>query len=390
MGCSPNCGSDREYIELLIGKALSDAIKSGDLQAGLSDCEGGSLSKGAKVVLCDTLADKINDLIKDGTIDVVSNVEIKDGKLIVTGGDGKETETTIDAVKDITIADGKIKYTKADGTKETVDTPFVSDLSFDGETNKLSWKENNQPKDATLPYIKAAVGDKEVVLTSPNGDSVAVPKADAALSEEDFDHTITKDANVPGKFGVKVGDGLEAALDGVKIKVGDGLKVDAQGNLVVDKDVAPERMTSINNGPYKLGFHTFSGSAENTTGLPLDIASEEKEQGMSPTPVGNYDYNGYYIASAGQVDVWLQGVNNTAWYIMNDGGVNPDGTLVNPNGWGQWQKLDNASSVTNELIKAMQDQITNLARTKVDKSVLVRLVDASGTVASGYVATTNA
>lgn len=99
-----------------------------------------------------------------------------------------------------------------------------------------------------------------------------------------------------------------------------------------------------------------------------------------------YDYNGYYIASAGQVDVWLIGNENTAWKITNDYGLNTNGQLVNPNGWGKWQKLDNTSSVTNAMIRSMQDQINALNGLHIqDIASKVRLVDASGKTVLGYI-----
>lgn len=357
-GCNTSTGLTKDQVENLINKLIDD----GKLQGGLKTCDGDNLPSGSKVLTCAILADAVNDLLKEGKVDVITDVKIENGKLVVVDGTGKENKLT---------------------------TPFVSDLSFNSEDNKLTWVQDGKDKSATLPYVKAVEGATGVVLTLPNGDKVELPKAGTALTADNLDYTIQKDANIPGKFGVKLGDGLEAAANGIKIKVGEGLKVDENGNLVVDNDIAPKRITSINNGEYNLGFHTFSGYSGSTTGLPLDINSEDKEQGMSPTPTGSYDYNGYYIASAGQVDVWLQGVDHTAWFIMNDAGVNPDGTLVDPNAWGKWQKLDNASSVTNDIINSMQNQLTSLARTKVDKSSLVRLMDASGTVTLGYIAKTN-
>lgn len=391
MACKPSCGSDRELFELLINNAITEAVRSGVLQGALKDCDGNALPEGTAVVLCSALASKVNALIKEGAIDVVKDVTISDGKLVVTDGTGKETKVDLPAVKSVQIVGDKLVVTEADGTKTETDIPQgTTDLAFDATTNKLTWQENGVDKSATMPYARAAVGDKEVVITTPDGASVAVPKADGALSAEDFDHTIVEGANVPGKFGVKLGTGLEAGLDGINVKLGDGLTTDAQGNIIIDQNVPPETMTSLDKGKYKAGFHTFSGLSDNTTGLPLDINSNEGEQGSSPTPVAGYDYNGYYIASTHQVDVWLQGVNNTAWYIMNDAGINADGSLADPNAWGKWQKLDNAGSVTNEMIKKMQEQINALSAGKVNKSSLVRLTDASGTVTLGYIANTNA
>lgn len=172
------------------------------------------------------------------------------------------------------------------------------------------------------------------------------------------------------------------------IALGDDFTI-SNGKIVLANN-PPDKMTSISNGTYKFGFHTFTGSSTNTVGLPIRINSDEHEQGMLTQPSNEaeeqYDYNGYYIASASQVDVWLIGNENTAWKITNDYGLNTNGQLVNPNGWGKWQKLDNTSSVTNAMIKSMQDQINSLNEKHTqDIASKVRLVDASGKTVLGYI-----
>ena len=167
-------------------------------------------------------------------------------------------------------------------------------------------------------------------------------------------------------------------------------------------DKAPEIMTNLKESVYNLGFHTFAGVSDSTTGLPIDISSDATEQGMATGPITTnvYDYNGYYIASADQLDVWLVGVEGTAWKITNEHGVNEDGTLKNPNGWGLWQKLDNTTSVTNAMVTGMQNQINGLsgsvaslsaannalaARLKAIEDDIITLWDASGTVKLGRI-----
>ena len=151
----------------------------------------------------------VKELIEKGTIDVVSDVKVEDGKIVVVDGTGKETKLA---------------------------TPFVSDLAFDATTNKLTWSQDGKDKSATLPYVKAVSGDKGVVLTLPDGSTVEVPKAGSALTEDSFDHTITKGANVADKFGVKLKDkgGLKGGLDGLEVATGAGLTKDANGNVKVD------------------------------------------------------------------------------------------------------------------------------------------------------------
>ena len=203
-GCGTSAGLTKEQVENLISKLIAE----GKLQAGLKDCEGGDLPKGTKLVLCSAFADMVKELIEKGTIDVVSDVKVEDGKIVVVDGTGKETKLA---------------------------TPFVSDLAFDATTNKLTWSQDGKDKSATLPYVKAVSGDKGVVLTLPDGSTVEVPKAGSALTEDSFDHTITKGANVADKFGVKLKDkgGLKGGLDGLEVATGAGLTKDANGNVAV-------------------------------------------------------------------------------------------------------------------------------------------------------------
>lgn len=174
-GCGTSAGLTKEQVENLISKLIDE----GKLQAGLKDCDGAELPKGTKLVLCSAFADMVKELIEKGTIDVVSDVKVEDGKIVVVDGTGKETKLA---------------------------TPFVSDLAFDATTNKLTWSQDGKDKEAVLPYVKAVSGDKGVVLTLPDGTTVEVPKSGSALTEDSFDHTITKGANVAGKFGVKLKD----------------------------------------------------------------------------------------------------------------------------------------------------------------------------------------
>lgn len=203
-GCGTSAGLTKEQVENLINKLIDE----GKLQAGLKDCDGAELPKGTKLVLCSAFADMVKELIEKGTIDVVSDVKVKDGKIVVVDGTGKETKLA---------------------------TPFVSDLAFDATTNKLTWSQDGKDKEAVLPYVKAVAGDKGVVLTLPDGTTIEVPKAGSALTEDSFDHTIAKGANVANKFGVKLktNGGLEDGLDGIEVKTGAGLTKDANGNVSV-------------------------------------------------------------------------------------------------------------------------------------------------------------
>lgn len=146
--------------------------------------------------------------------------------------------------------------------------------------------------------------------------------------------------------------------------------VDANGKLALNA-VAPQNLgnTSIRDVKYKLGFHTFTGLVntdvrEGSLGMPTNFEGTEHELPMANsweeyTTRQAYDFNGYYIASGSELNIWVAN-GDSMWSISNDYGINPDGTLKNPTAWGKWQKIDNAGAVTNEMIKKMQEQINAL------------------------------
>lgn len=230
VGCESTVGLTKEQVENLIQAKIDE----GKLQGTLKDCEGNDLTKGQKVVLCSALAELVNALLEKGTVKVVKDVKFADGKLVVVGGDNKET---------------------------AVDMPFISDLQFDATENKLKWVANGKDKEATLPFVKAVEGATGVVLTLPDGNTVELPKAGNSLTPDNLDHTIQKDANVPGKYGVKLdpkggltgdtvagvgvktGAGLTKDENGnLVLKLGDGLKTDGQGNLIIDPEKGAEQL----------------------------------------------------------------------------------------------------------------------------------------------------
>lgn len=383
MTCSASCGSQREMVELLINKAITDALKSGDLQAGLKDCDGGALGKDSKVVLCNALVDSVNEAIKNGDINVVKNVVYKENKIVVTDGAGKDHE-------------------------------------FE------------------LPYPKMAIGDKEVVLTNPNGESVAVPKASEVLTEDDFDKTIVKGANETDKLGVKVktNGGLEATDDGVGIKLGDGIKADANGALTIGevfaekpitgkgtkeeplkvalnkrdfdvneatgevslKAVRSQSVMDLNNGVQVMGYSTFFGNVDKAgnkyvIGVPPSIDTEDATQNSTASIAElkdgeKYDFNGWQISSPAQVDQYLVGTDKAVWHRVNESGMNADGTLKDPGNWSVWRRETN-NSVSVVQLEALQKRVDNLEDRVASLEALltsfVNLKDASGNVLLGLI-----
>lgn len=383
MTCSASCGSQRELVELLIKNAINEALAKGDIQAGLKDCDGGALGKDSKVILCGALASAVNEAIKNGEIDVVKDVTIENGKLKVTKGDGKE-------------------------------------------------------KEIELPFVQMAIGDKEVVLTNPNGEHVAVPKAADVLTADDFDKTIVKGANETDKLGVKVkpNGGLEATEDGVGIKAGDGLKFGEDGSLQVGeifankpilgkgtkadplklalnsdqfnvnaatgevslKPTDSSLIKNLNTGIQKVGYSTFYGyigkaRGDYVPGVPADInstnATENATSEISQLADGQaYDFNGWQIASPAQVDQYLAGTDQAVWHRVNDSGMNKDGTLVDPTNWSVWHRETNVTANVLQ-IEAMQKQVDDLTKrvTTLEDllSKFANLKDASGKVLLGAI-----
>ena len=417
MTCSASCGSQREMVELLIKNAINEALDSGKLQAGLKDCDGGTLSKDSKVVLCNALVAAVNEAIDNGEIDVVKDVTVENGNLKVTKGDGKE-------------------------------------------------------KQITLPFAQMAIGDKEIVFTNPNGEHVSVPKANGGLSDGDFDKTIVKGANEANKFGVKAkadggletgadgvgvkvkengglesgangigvkvkpNGGLETGAGGVGIKAGDGLEVGEDGSLQVGeiftkkpvtgkgtkadplsvdfsnkdfivnpatgevtlKPVNVEQITNLNTGYPQLGYSVYYGfvnkeRGQYVTGVPANVVSADVSQ-PSTTSLGEvtgntaYDFNGWQIASPEQVDQYLVGADDVIWHRTNEGGMNRDGSLKDPSGWSMWKRETNvAASVvqTNALQQQVNDLTKRVAALEEIIAGFVPLKDASGTELLGLI-----
>lgn len=118
-----------------------------------------------------------------------------------------------------------------------------------------------------------------------------------------------------------------------------------------------------------LGFSTFFGyvnkaGGKYVFGVPAHITSEENVQESTSDITQlrdgeNYDFNGWQIASTAQVDQYITGANNVIWHRTNEYGMNLDGTLKNPAGWGQWNRETNVN-ITVQQIQQMQNDLTNL------------------------------
>lgn len=378
-GCNPVAPVTKDQVENLIQKA----IDSGKVQGGLKTCAGEKLPAESKVLMCSEVVDAVNAAIEKGDIKVVKDVVYKEHKIVVTDGAGKDHEYE-------------------------------------------------------LPYPEMAVGNKEVVFTQPDGTTVAVPKSDAVLTEDDFDKTITKGANEDGKLGVKVkpNGGLEATTDGVGIKLGDGVKTDAKGALTIGevfaekpitgkgtkeeplkvalnkrdfdvneatgevslKSVRSQSVMDLNNGVRVMGYSTFFGNVDKAgdkyvVGVPPSIDTEDATQNSTASIAElkdgeKYDFNGWQISSPAQVDQYLVGTDKAVWHRVNEGGMNADGTLKDTGNWSVWRRETN-NSVSVVQLEALQKRVDNLedrvAMLEALLSSFVNLKDASGTEQLGLI-----
>ena len=215
MACSASCGSERELVDLSVEAAIDKGLAEGKLQGALKSCDGTDLPKGAKVVLCSGLVGLVNTAIEEGNIEVVKRVAVENGKLKVTDGSGTVVENDLAM-------------------------PYVRELDFDENNATLTWKEGDKVGSKKLPFTKAVAGEKEVVLTLPDGTTVSVPKVANVITKDDFDETIEKGANKADKFGVRIAPnkGLQRTIDGLAAKVGAGLTINADGEIVLTEDLA--------------------------------------------------------------------------------------------------------------------------------------------------------
>lgn len=235
-GCGETPAMTKEQVENLI----QSKIDEGKIQGGLKSCGGEKLPAESQVILCSQLAEKVKDLITNGTVDVVTDVAVEEGKLVVTDGTGKKVKTDLPGLKNVEVKDGKLVTTPINGTPVETKLDFAEDLAFDSTENKLTWKEGGESKNAKLPYLKGVATEKALVVTLPDGTNAELPKEGHALTEDSFDETIEKGANKADKLGVRLASnkGLQRTIDGLAIKLGAGLMLNEAGEIVLSVDLA--------------------------------------------------------------------------------------------------------------------------------------------------------
>lgn len=334
----------------------------------------------------------INDLKGVEGFSVVPNAKTGAFELQLNLSDGSTIAIPMTKFGHITKeADGSLTIVNAD-TSKIVLPKFVAEKDLDQEKGFIFNTASGKWEVDLADLVKAGSG----LQVDRNG-NISVKPADLVDGETlrvnptsgkvEIDPRYTRDqlAAANGYTDSKLSE-LEANGARVHVKgpiTGNGKKesplglnltedfvIDATGKLALNA-VAPQNLgnTSISDVKYRLGFHTFTGivntdSHVGSLGLPTNFEGTEHELPMansweSYSAPQNYDFNGYYIASGSELNIWVAN-GDSMWSISNDYGINPDGTLKNPTAWGKWQKIDNAGAVTNEMIKKMQEQINAL------------------------------
>lgn len=224
MACG-GCGSVRGMTKPEVANYIQELIDQQKLQAGLNDCDGKALPKGAEVVLCDKLADIICDLInKDKvcfpTIDEfvydadketlsltfggkehTTHIKVKGGDVTGDGKngvytiyqDGKEVVKIDTGVQDVKIEDGKLKVSKSGGVEKEFDIPMPTvtptELTDNGDgTGSVKYGDKTLSV-MTKPTTATKAEDGVVTITNSNGTEVTltIPDCPDTLLVDAFD-----------------------------------------------------------------------------------------------------------------------------------------------------------------------------------------------------------
>lgn len=317
MACG-GCGSVRGMTKPEVSNYIQELIDQHKLQAGLNDCENNPLPRGAKVVLCDKLADLICDLIKTekvcfptveslaydadtetltltfGGQDYTTHIRVKGSSVTGSGDkgvytiyqDGKEVVKIDTGVQDVKIEDGKLKVSKSGGVEKEFDIPVTPAPKFGRGITK-----NN---------------DKYEVDLTDYVDNKTVHLKDGKLEV------------IKEKCAVATNLSALEASDGT--------------------------LKQLGNTCFTGLYSATSDSA--TLGVPValdktDVETSNAVNAKTDAAAGiELDFNGWQIATGSEVTQYIytrvEGGKQSGWVRSNDGGMNEDGTLRNPDGWGKW------------------------------------------------------
>lgn len=224
MACG-GCGSVRGMTKPEVSNYIQELIDQQKLQAGINDCDGKALPKGAEVVLCDKLADIICDLINKekvcfptidefvydadketlsltfGGKEYTTHIKVKGGDVTGEGKngvytiyqDGKEVVKIDTGVQDVKIEDGKLKVSKSGGVEKEFDIPMPTvtptELTDNGDgTGSVKYGDKTLPV-MTKPTTATKAEDGVVTITNSNGTEVTmtIPNCPDTLLVDAFD-----------------------------------------------------------------------------------------------------------------------------------------------------------------------------------------------------------
>lgn len=224
MACG-GCGSVRGMTKPEVANYIQELIDQQKLQAGINDCDGKALPKGAEVVLCGKLADIICDLINKekvcfptidefvydadketlsltfGGKEYTTHIKVKGGDVTGEGKngvytiyqDGKEVVKIDTGVQDVKIEDGKLKVSKSGGVEKEFDIPMPTvtptELTDNGDgTGSVKYGDKTLPV-MTKPTTATKAEDGVVTITNSNGTEVTmtIPACPDTLLVDAFD-----------------------------------------------------------------------------------------------------------------------------------------------------------------------------------------------------------
>ena len=209
MACG-GCGSVRGMTKPEVSNYIQELIDQQKHQAGINDCDGKALPKGAEVVLCDKLADIICDLIAKekvcfptidefvydadketlsltfGGKEYTTHIKVKGGDVTGEGKagvytiyqDGKEVVKIDTGVQDVKIEDGKLKVSKSGGVEKEFDIPMPTvtptELTDNGDgTGSVKYGDKTLPV-MTKPTTATKAEDGVVTITNSDGTEVTM------------------------------------------------------------------------------------------------------------------------------------------------------------------------------------------------------------------------
>lgn len=229
MNCGNNCGCSITYEELLqyLDSYIANALLCGKLQGGLNACESTTiLPQGTGVVTCSQLKDLINDLIKDGEINIPGIEELKlDGThLKLTDQAGKTWDVDLDGLLDRTVKDfkltseGQILLTLKDGTEFPIDLAgYVA-----GKVSGARWN-------------SALINSEgKLIFSATDGTTLEVDLSGYVQSETKKANITGATVGADGKVTLTKGDGTTVEFD-IATYVDSQMQTLKNGNIVSGK-----------------------------------------------------------------------------------------------------------------------------------------------------------